>query len=351
MSGAKCIAEELSSASSEDVEVVGGAQATRLRKKASKAEQGEPSEQQGWHQRLRKESSEKEDLPPGWVRLKSRSKPGAYYYAHVATKHTQAERPAGGRRKQHGHPVASGSRDPTSSRSQHSELRKTEAEANKAQAEELARKRAQEAEAEEAAREEVMQRAREKRAREKAAEAAQAAEEGEETQEEGEGDEEEVTQEELARWKENEELREKEELEARRRRVELGEQDLKRVRVTPKPDRPFEPHLEVMKDGERVEAHMLDTSNRSWTLGRAAGQVDIAMIHASISRLHAVVTRQGAEVYLTDAGSTHGTTLNGLKLEKNKPVQLHEGGCICFGGSTRLYVFREHGPDSAATPL
>lgn len=34
-----------------------------------------------------------EDLPPGWVRVESRSKPGAFYYAHPATGRTQVEKP------------------------------------------------------------------------------------------------------------------------------------------------------------------------------------------------------------------------------------------------------------------
>ncbi|CAE7746330.1 unnamed protein product, partial [Symbiodinium sp. CCMP2456] len=33
-------------------------------------------------------------LPPGWVRVASKSKPGAFYYAHPATKRTQAHPPA-----------------------------------------------------------------------------------------------------------------------------------------------------------------------------------------------------------------------------------------------------------------
>lgn len=34
-----------------------------------------------------------DDLPPGWVRVESRSKPGAVFYAHPATKRTQVEKP------------------------------------------------------------------------------------------------------------------------------------------------------------------------------------------------------------------------------------------------------------------
>ncbi|CAE8674184.1 unnamed protein product [Polarella glacialis] len=33
-------------------------------------------------------------LPPGWIMVKSKSKPGAFYYAHPATKRAQAEPPA-----------------------------------------------------------------------------------------------------------------------------------------------------------------------------------------------------------------------------------------------------------------
>ncbi|CAJ1413428.1 unnamed protein product, partial [Effrenium voratum] len=39
----------------------------------------------------------REPLPPGWIRVESRSKPGTFYYAHPATKRTQMERPVDAR--------------------------------------------------------------------------------------------------------------------------------------------------------------------------------------------------------------------------------------------------------------
>merc|ERR1712187_247701 len=42
---------------------------------------------------VRSDTAADEDLPPGWVRMESRSKPGCFYYAHPATKRTQVERP------------------------------------------------------------------------------------------------------------------------------------------------------------------------------------------------------------------------------------------------------------------
>merc|ERR1712060_12452 len=45
------------------------------------------------HAREREIAAASEGLPPGWVRMESRSRPGQFYYAHPATQRTQVERP------------------------------------------------------------------------------------------------------------------------------------------------------------------------------------------------------------------------------------------------------------------
>eukprot|EP00933_Yihiella_yeosuensis_P071647 TRINITY_DN79880_c0_g1_i1.p1 TRINITY_DN79880_c0_g1~~TRINITY_DN79880_c0_g1_i1.p1 ORF type:complete len:755 (-),score=202.20 TRINITY_DN79880_c0_g1_i1:24-2288(-) len=209
-----------------------------------------------------KGSADSEALPPGWIRVASRSKPGQFYYAHPATKRTQVERPVDPRQK---HvqalstptpaPAGAGPQLPSKDVAlvvdeddeETPEERRKKEEARKAEA--AARQAAEDAE-----REEVMQKARERRARERAA-AAQAAKEEEEREEQRaqearerrerkkkqaaeleaamqkekeeqaqDDDDQEVTLEDLEKWKEDEENREKEEEAAKKRKEEEEEQ-------------------------------------------------------------------------------------------------------------------------------
>jgi len=62
------------------------------------------------------------------------------------------------------------------------------------------------------------------------------------------------------------------------------------------------------------------------------------MFHGSLSRLHAVIQHgNGDRVYMFDV-STHGTKVNGERINSNEHVQLKVGDKIQFGESTRVYV-------------
>lgn len=50
-----------------------------------------------------------------------------------------------------------------------------------------------------------------------------------------------------------------------------------------------------------------------------------------VSRQHAMLTRQGSEVFLTDLGSTNNTFLNGERLNANHPYVLHDGDSVQLG--------------------
>lgn len=151
-----------------------------------------------------------EDLPPGWVRKESRSKRGAYYYAHPATGRTQVEKPVemNSRQKAFAKIIDKADRAPVPQSASASsaagrapdkgkegeamslvmseddlkkkeqreveakkkiEMQKVEAEARKKRAEENAKKQAVQAAAEEAEQEEARQRAMQKRAMQAAA--------------------------------------------------------------------------------------------------------------------------------------------------------------------------------------
>lgn len=370
-----------------------------------------------------KTDAKPEDLPPGWVRVESRSKPGAFFYAHPATKRTQLEKPGSERkvgperpRRRHRDQLKAEGAG-SSRRSIHKaepvevpdapaeELvvdleAEAEAAAQKqkvlaeAKAEAAARKQKvrAEAEAEEAARVEALRKARERRAlfaqaqreeprAELAEDSGQCAEPsasasasastaakataskprragvrasaGSESQakkrrkawqkdtfEEGDED---ITQEDLERWKEENDWRETSTEEASNADSSEAHEDAigPRREVVPEPEQIFEPCLDVLKSGLWVERHPF-IGKEQWILGRAAGQVDVPMQHESISRHHATVIRKGQELFVADMGSAHGTLLDSGRLLTNTLVKLEHGAQLRFGASTRLYVF--HAP-------
>jgi hypothetical protein len=96
-----------------------------------------------------------------------------------------------------------------------------------------------------------------------------------------------------------------------------------------------------------VTLHLLDTgqvlplSERSeFTLGRISeGQsimpdVDLSPYHAyahGVSRLHAVLKREGAHAFLMDLGSSNGTYVNGKRLSPNVDHAVANGDVIALG--------------------
>jgi hypothetical protein len=63
-------------------------------------------------------------------------------------------------------------------------------------------------------------------------------------------------------------------------------------------------------------------------IGREAGQCDIVIQDANVSRVHAWVTVEKGEVVVIDRGSTNGTFVNNTKVEKAK---LKPGDVIHLG--------------------
>eukprot|EP00440_Ansanella_granifera_P016099 gb/GFBE01017488.1/.p1 GENE.gb/GFBE01017488.1/~~gb/GFBE01017488.1/.p1 ORF type:complete len:596 (+),score=138.20 gb/GFBE01017488.1/:1-1788(+) len=162
-------------------------------------------------------SADSKGLPPGWIRVESRSKPGVYFYAHPATKRTQAEHPDASRHSSSKRPEGPArSRDQSRQGGASCPLDVDEFEDPAEKAERL-RKEAEEAEAAEAARLELV---RQQRA---AKQALLKEAEGKKGEEGSDEEKDLVSQEELERWKQNEERREVEEAEAERKRKEEEE--------------------------------------------------------------------------------------------------------------------------------
>ena len=92
----------------------------------------------------------------------------------------------------------------------------------------------------------------------------------------------------------------------------------------------------------------------SYTLGRNLDVVEIPLEHASCSRQHAKIERDGAgSVFVTDLGSAQGTYLDGARepLPPKERTRLAEGSALCFGKSTRTFVLRGAGGAKAPSTL
>jgi predicted protein tyrosine phosphatase len=102
--------------------------------------------------------------------------------------------------------------------------------------------------------------------------------------------------------------------------------------------------LEVSKDGALVARLPLPSGNNSepavFTLGRAPG-CGLALEHPSVSRAHASLVQRGAAWWLRDAGSAHGTWLDGARLAPGAEAQLRDGAVMRFGASSRSVAFRD----------
>ena len=104
--------------------------------------------------------------------------------------------------------------------------------------------------------------------------------------------------------------------------------------------------LEVSKDGALVARLPLPSGSSSsgepavFTVGRAPG-CGLALEHPSVSRAHASLVQRGAAWWLRDAGSAHGTWLDGARLAPGAEAQLRDGAVMRFGASSRSVAFRD----------
>ncbi len=65
-------------------------------------------------------------------------------------------------------------------------------------------------------------------------------------------------------------------------------------------------------------------------IGRS-GSNDMSVLHSSVSKLHARVAIKPDGMYLSDAGSSNGTTINGRRLKASEELRLVSGDLVLFG--------------------
>ncbi|XP_050403115.1 nuclear inhibitor of protein phosphatase 1 [Patella vulgata] len=101
-------------------------------------------------------------------------------------------------------------------------------------------------------------------------------------------------------------------------------------------------HLDVIKEGKMVQKLMID-EKKCYFFGRNKQLCDFCIDHASCSRVHAALVwhKHLARPFIMDLGSTHGTYIGRMRLEKRKPQQVPIDSELHFGASTRIYIIRE----------
>lgn len=73
-------------------------------------------------------------------------------------------------------------------------------------------------------------------------------------------------------------------------------------------------------------------------IGKDAQKVQVHMDADGVSRIHAMVVRDGENCLIEDLCSTNGTWINGKSLEPRCPYVLNQGDKVCFAGLE--YIFR-----------
>jgi diguanylate cyclase (GGDEF)-like protein len=91
--------------------------------------------------------------------------------------------------------------------------------------------------------------------------------------------------------------------------------------------------LTVQAGPEAGQVHLLDRSKPNM-LGREETECTITFEDARLSRVHARIVSVNGEWMLTDAGSTNGTFVNDVRVDKHS--QLGDGDRVVLGGSVSL---------------
>jgi len=71
--------------------------------------------------------------------------------------------------------------------------------------------------------------------------------------------------------------------------------------------------------------------SQGMVIGRAAGQCDLVVAHATVSRRHAKLSFAGEALQIEDLGSTNGTALNGAPIKAGNAAPLHPGDTVRVG--------------------
>lgn len=76
------------------------------------------------------------------------------------------------------------------------------------------------------------------------------------------------------------------------------------------------------------------------TLGRSESQVDICLLHHTVSRVHALIYQQDDDCYIEDRQSRNGVMVNGQRLPRSGIQKLEEGDRITITGFAFEFSYR-----------
>ncbi|MET0645161.1 MAG: FHA domain-containing protein [Pyrinomonadaceae bacterium] len=103
--------------------------------------------------------------------------------------------------------------------------------------------------------------------------------------------------------------------------------------------------LIIEQSGQR--SRFAEVSGPVVSVGRRPDNT-VCLEDAGVSKYHAVIERRGAQYFITDLGSSNGTTVNDEPLTAQRA--LRDGDLICLGGNSTLRFHLEGGASEGAAP-
>jgi hypothetical protein len=95
----------------------------------------------------------------------------------------------------------------------------------------------------------------------------------------------------------------------------------------------LDPRLVVETSPDLVEGRVIPLE-RGITIGRSDG-ADLSIVDAFVSHMHARILRRGTYHFVEDLGSTNGTFLNDLRVERDAQLKVHD--TLRIGQTTLRY--------------
>ncbi len=87
---------------------------------------------------------------------------------------------------------------------------------------------------------------------------------------------------------------------------------------------------------------MISIDITPFTIGKDSRNMDLVLCNDSISRSHATIIFENGEYFIVDNGSTNGTIVEGIKIQKDEKCEIENGYMISFGNmSFQVHIERK----------
>jgi len=94
----------------------------------------------------------------------------------------------------------------------------------------------------------------------------------------------------------------------------------------------------VLYNLQNIEPQYIYIGSERKIIGKDAGRVQVCIAHESVSRMHAMVVKEGENCIIEDLNSTNGTRVNNVLLKPRTPHVLKQGDKVLIAGLE--YIFR-----------